>query len=289
MGSIPFKSGVRVFEPEQHALIAWNRGQEIMLLATQLRASEKSKVLEVMPLPSRPVVTKGEFRSLVLANNLIQWKTGKHPSNSGDGIDPFAGEIPDRRPAGRVVEQKRIGAHDLRIVEVLDEQGFTTWALDYLRKQGAPDPTIPEVFKSVIGEYLRDGFQWFVFDVVELGPELVKKDVLRFHFKTERLYFPLRITRAESGDTLVKLLILTHEPIRESQFEGWPRAKIKMPIRAVKLFSREVSAIDQTLGTLLGNDRMALLRTWEIRGALSGFDRDLLVSGAGPDEETSGE
>ena len=32
MGSFPFESGVGVFEPAQQALIAWNGGEEIMVL-----------------------------------------------------------------------------------------------------------------------------------------------------------------------------------------------------------------------------------------------------------------
>jgi hypothetical protein len=276
MGSIPFKAGTRVFEPSQNAIIAWNGREEVMLLATELRASAKTKVLEVMPVPSKPSVTKGEFRSFVLANNLIRWKTRNDSGGSSDGVDPFAGDLPERRPAGRVVEHKRIGTHDLRIAEVLNEKGFTDWALDYLTKQGAPEPTIPQVFKDVIAEYLQDGYRWFVFDVVELGPELVKKDVLRFHFRTDYLYFPLRITRVESGDTLIKLLILTHDSLANAEFAGLAKGRITLPARPVKLYSSEVSAIDKAAGTILPN-RISLLRTWEIKGALDGFDRDLLV------------
>ena len=56
MGSIPFKRGVRIVEPKQDAIIAWNGKEQLLYLQTTLAASEKTKVLEVMPLPGRPTV-----------------------------------------------------------------------------------------------------------------------------------------------------------------------------------------------------------------------------------------
>ena len=59
-GSIPFKEGVKIFEPNQRALLAWNGEEEILLLSTDLVASESTMVLEVLPLPSEPEVKKGD-------------------------------------------------------------------------------------------------------------------------------------------------------------------------------------------------------------------------------------
>jgi len=277
MGSIPFAPDAHVFEPNQDALIAWSGDEEVLLLATQLRASKPTKVLEVMPLPSKPTVTKGEYRSFVLANNLIRWKNGTVTREYGSGpfgAAPAAADV----PAGRIEEVKRIGAHDLSITQVLDKDGFTAWALDYLKKHGAKEAVIPKAFATVIGEYLRDGFTWFVFDVVDLGPQQTPKDVLRFRFKSDFLYFPLRITRSERGNTVVKLMILTEGRIEREQFVGWPREKIKMTEHPVLLSGNEITGIDEHLWHVLRKPTGALLRTWEIVGALDSFDRDLMIS-----------
>lgn len=53
-GLIPFIPGVQIFEPNQRAMIAWNGSEEILLLSTDLRASQATQVLEVLPLPSEP-------------------------------------------------------------------------------------------------------------------------------------------------------------------------------------------------------------------------------------------
>jgi hypothetical protein len=64
-GMIPIKSDVSVYEPGQKAIIAWNKGKEILILSTDVRASGETKVLEVMPLPSVPKIEKGDLKSFL--------------------------------------------------------------------------------------------------------------------------------------------------------------------------------------------------------------------------------
>ena len=70
-GSIPFVPNVRIFEPNQRAMIAWNGEEEMLLLSTDLRASARTKVLEVLPLPSEPEVKKGEIEAFRKAVRII--------------------------------------------------------------------------------------------------------------------------------------------------------------------------------------------------------------------------
>ena len=60
-GAIPFDPDVRIFEPNQRAIIAWNGQKQILLLSTDMRASRQVEILEVLPLPSEPQVKKGDF------------------------------------------------------------------------------------------------------------------------------------------------------------------------------------------------------------------------------------
>jgi len=73
-GSIPFKPWVKIFEPNQRAMIAWNGREQILLLSTDLRASEPTKVLEVIPLPAEPKVSKGDVEVFRKATELINRK-----------------------------------------------------------------------------------------------------------------------------------------------------------------------------------------------------------------------
>jgi len=46
-GMIPINPNVKIFEPNQRAMIAWNGDEEILLLSTDVSASESTLVLEV--------------------------------------------------------------------------------------------------------------------------------------------------------------------------------------------------------------------------------------------------
>src|SRR3974377_1017381 len=70
-GAIPFDSGVLVFEPTQRAMIGQNGRAALLLLSQDVRGSKATRVLQVLPLPSEPKVTKGNFDVFVKATDLI--------------------------------------------------------------------------------------------------------------------------------------------------------------------------------------------------------------------------
>lgn len=214
MGSIPFNPVVEIVEPNQRALIAFNGEEQILILSTDLKASKASKVLEVIPLPSEPTVEAGDTTIFQRATDAINIKLARHGGIESDfggddfGGGDFGGES-FSQPAGRITLHERIGAHEIMVARVERPEGFVAWVENYLRQQGVKNPRIPPPLQAVIGEYMRDNFRWFVFDVVSLGTKLTTKDAIQFRFKTPFLYYPMRITRAEKGFTKVSLLILS--------------------------------------------------------------------------------
>ena len=152
-GSIPFKPGVEIFEPNQRAVLAYNGREEILLLSTDLRASEQTKVLEVIPFPSEPTVKKGNTKVFAEATRLINSKlqprllTKKGHFGGGMGAAEAA-----RPPAGEVTLHKKIGAHDISVVRVLDRRRFVDWVNEYLKKSGVNNPKIPRPLELVVQE-----------------------------------------------------------------------------------------------------------------------------------------
>ena len=170
-GAVPFKGWVSVFEPNQRAVIAFDGRNEILLLSTDLRASEPTKVLEMIPFPTEPKVKKGDVEVFRNATELINRKLfpvrpgrgmggGAGMGMGGGGIGA-AGPPP---PAGTVTFHEKIGAHDISVTHVLDRRRFVDWVEEYLRKEGVEKPTIPTPLRAVVEEYLRDGFKWFAFN-----------------------------------------------------------------------------------------------------------------------------
>ena len=279
-GSIPFKADVQIFEPNQRAVIAFNGRAEILLLSTDLRASEPTKVLEVIPFPSEPKVTKGDVEVFRNATDLINQKLSPRLARGmrfggmgGAGGVLAMGEAPP--PAGEVTLKNRIGAHDVSVTHVLEPGRFVEWVEDYLKKSGVDNPTIPRPLKLVVDEYLRDGFKWFAFNVVELGTTTATKDAVQYRFNTRFLYYPLRITRSETGSTTVRLVLISPRLVKIP--ERLPaRARLMHP--PVTITPDELRYLDKEIYGLLGKKSSMLLRTWEIKGRLAGFRKDVVTT-----------
>jgi hypothetical protein len=278
-GSIPFKPWVSVFEPNQRAVIAWDGREEILILSTDLRASEPTKVLEVIPLPSEPKVKEGDvavfYKGTELINRKLFPKKPRAFGGMGMGGMGGAGAEAALPPAGEVTFHDKIGAHDVSVTHVLDHRRFVDWVKEYLEKAGVDNPEIPPPLEAVVQDYLRDRFQWFVFDVVDLGDQTITKDAIQYRFKTRSLYYPLRITRSEEGDTLVKLLVLSPGLVRMPDPR---RLRVRLVHRPVNVTQAELRELDQDLHDLLRHRSQLRLRIWQIEGRLSGFHHDLIAS-----------
>ena len=275
-GSIPFRPHVRVFEPKQRAMIAWNGEEEILLLSTDLKASEPTKVLEVMPLPSEPEVKKGDVEVFRKATDLINKKLAAKTRVFATRGKERGGD--ESKPAGEVTFHKKIGAHDISVTHVLDSNGFIDWVEKYLKSADVENQEIPEGIRVVIEEYLEEGFSWFVFDVVELDEKPKTNQAIQYKFKTDFLYYPLKITKTEEGATTVDILVLT--PKLLSNFPGIPVEKVQLRHSPVSVSSQELRSLSKDMDDLLGHRKDVKLRLWRIEGELSSFDKDLIARGA---------
>ena len=270
-GSIPFNPGVKVFEPTQRAMICWNGDEEILLLTTDLHASAESKVLEVMPLPAEPTAKKGDVDVFRRATDLINRKLRqtlalKSTKSRNDG---------DEQPAGEITFHEKIGAHDISVAHVLDASGFTKWVNDYLKQSGVDNPQLPPAMKGLVDEYLGDQFVWFVFDVVSLDEQPKTNEAIQYRFKTDRLFYPMRISRTDWGETSVDLLILT--PRLLQHFPGLPFSRIELRHEPVSITADELASLNEDMDSLLGHREDMRLRIWRIRGDLQSFTADLVA------------
>ena len=269
-GAIPFNAQVRVFEPNQRALLAWNGEEEILILSTDLRVSQSSKVLEVMPFPAEPVVTNADVavfgRAVGLINAKLYQAAAERLASSRSAATASAGEI---------TFHEKIGAHDVAVAHVLDPEGFIAWVNDYLRKSQVDNPVIPGPLRATVQQYLNEGYSWFVFDVVSLETRLRSTDALQYRFKSASLYYPIRISRANQGQTSIQLLVLTPTMLRT--FSGIPMARVDLRHKPVTLSAAEVRSVHSEIDDLLGHREGVKLRVWWIRGAFQELNQDLLA------------
>jgi hypothetical protein len=267
---MPFNPNAQIFEPTQRAMIAWNGSEEILLLSTDLRASDSTTVLEVLPLPSEPEVKKGDLETFRKATDLINRKLysgrmAKGPMLPEDVVVP----------SGEVTFHKRIGAHDISVTHLLNAQGFVDWVIDYLKTLSIEANVVSDEMQQLIEEYISDGFEWFVFDVVSIGMETVTNEPIQYRFKSNYVFYPLKITSTAQGSTSIELLILT--PRLLSRFPSLPIDRISLKHDPVSINQEELLNLSEDMHEFLKEYDRLRLRIWEIQGDLKAFDTDLLA------------
>jgi hypothetical protein len=267
-GMIPVNPNARIFEPNQRAMIAWNGVEEILLLSTDVSASESTMVLEVLPLPSEPKVKKGALETFQKAVALINRKIRKPKALSREDAEIMT-------PGGEVTFHKKIGAHEISVTHLLDAEGFIDWVKDYLKSLGIEKDVISDEMKKLINEYIEDDFVWFVFDIISLGKETVTNEPIQYHFQTERLFYPLKITSTGEGNTSIELLILTPRLLRN--FPGLSIKSVRLRHDPITITNDELKMLDKDMYTLLGSLERLKLRIWEIQGDLKLFKKDLIA------------
>ena len=269
-GMIPVNPNVKIFEPNQRAVIAWTGNEEILLLSTDLHASDSTMVLEVLPLPAEPEVKKGDLETFRRATELINKKLYYAKAEKGRVMSE--GVVV---PSGEVTFHKKIGAHDISVTHLLDAQGFVDWVINYLEGLGIEGDIISSEMKELIEDYIAEDFEWFVFDVITLGKETVTNEPIQYRFKTKHLFYPLKITSTAEGSTSIELLILT--PRLLSRFPSLPIEHIRLRHDPINISQEELAELNEDMHELLkGYERMKL-RIWEIQGDLKAFDSDLLA------------
>lgn len=262
---------VTVFEPYQRAIILWNGVEETLLLSTDQHASEKTAVLEVIPLPSEPKVRLGSFDTFEKAQRLVVEKRMWAVAHGG----VKAGLVSAPASAGRITFHEKMGAHDVTVAEAIDKNRFVDFVQGYLKqKYQVPEAPIRPEFVEIIQSYLNDGYRWFAFDVIALGDSDRSREPIEYRFKSDRVFYPMRISTQERGETKVELLVFTDRGV--SEFEGLSEKFIDQE-RPIDVRRDEVEPLDETWSGFFSDVLDLVMNQWTIEGDIQNFDRDVLV------------
>jgi len=255
-GIIPVAS-VSVYEPGQKAIIGWDGEYEVLILSTDVSADDDTMALQILPLPSEPEsIEQGTFDSFRRISDLIYDRYGHRNS----WFDCLPGEKAGDGGVDIVFHEK-IGAHDIWVAKATDAAEFVHWAEDFLaRNQIQYQISSPEL-ESVIAEYIAEDIEFFVFDLIEISPERESIEPIVYRFKSDTLYYPLKISSIVSGWTEITLFLLT--PWWLADFSQLPRSEFggreyglaicrtgDEPIQ-FGLEGNEVESIDRKLSELL--------------------------------------
>ena len=271
-GMIPVSLEVSVYEPGQKAILAWNGYEEIMILSTDVTSSQETLVLEILPLPSKPDVEAASFESFEKIQSMI-WEEGLNQFMYSTENDARSGSV-------EVLFHEEIGAHNITVVKASDASELIDWAGDFMSGSGVNKEISLGNFESVIENYMRRGFRYYVLDLITISPEERSVNPILYRFDSSFLYYPLLITSPVIGNTEIALFLITEGKVEK---DYWPMQKALyrvsggtwQPIEFL-LSKGDLSKIDLRISEILPDG--ARLTALRYEGKLDLLTRDLMIS-----------
>ena len=271
-GGIPITPGVSIYEPGQKAIIAWNGQEEILILSTDVRSSQETMVLEILPLPSRPEVEGASFQAFERLQEMI-WE---------EGLDRYMFGTKDNARQGsvEVLFHEEIGAHNITVVMASDAVDLIIWTNTFLSASGVSQNITLGSFQTVIEEYVNRGFKHYALDLVTFRPQEKSTNPILYRFNSTTLYYPLLITSPVGGDGKITLFTLTEEKLEHPYWAlnlayYQTSQGLWQPIQFT-LSKGELSRIDLRLSELMPDGAWLSVLTYE--GPLGLLNRDLMIA-----------
>jgi len=272
-----------IFEPGQKAIIAWNGTEEILVLSTDLHTNETMMVLEILPLPSNPkTIKKASDMSFAKAQDIVR-------SHAPRVFNPYSYFLKELSvPVEIILENsveitfhEKIGTHDITVVKPRNVTEFASWIEIFLEHSNITQEASLQNFETILENYIANGFDHFVLDLIELSATEQSVEPIFYEFKTSSLYYPLKISSRASGETKITLFLLTREaidemycfPFRYAYYGSSP--SIMSPIVQFTVGKGEIQSIDENINHLF--DNYSWFTTLQYSGQNSAFTGDFAL------------
>lgn len=258
--------GYNVFEGGQKAIAAWNGTDEVLVLSTDVRGSQETQVIEIMPLPSVPEIEKGSEDSFRQVRSLVrQFEFYYYIAPSaylGRSYGAAEKEV-------EIIFHDEIGAHFITVVKANVTEELILWIEGFLSGMGIDYAGFPSGLDDLVDQYMEDKLYFYVLDVITVDSSVKSVEPLVYRFKSSSLYYPLRISSLFSGDTEIWLCTLTSGELDDT---AMLRDGFKKVVRfRVKL--EAVSEVDSEMSVLFHGS--PYLCIYEFNGSLENLERDV--------------
>jgi len=279
---------VTLKESGQKAIIGWDGETQVLCLATDVSASKNTIVIEFLPLPSEPKVTLGNRESFdtvqrVLARRhvmFIKERGSLHGRGfkGGFGGEPFI-----------ITFHERLGAHDVTVIKVNKPDEFANWIEEKAKALAGTNISVPDSLRKLIAKYLNEyRCPYFVFDVIEVGPDPKSVEPIIYEFESGLLFYPLEISSTFHGQTSIDLIVFSEDWIN-------PDPLLKLDFQASTtsyVDANDMQEVLPRLRELLGE--RAMVQAFRYSGGIDrlkgniavGWRRDNLVYTSGEMERT---
>jgi hypothetical protein len=114
---------------------------------------------------------------------------------------------------------ERLGAHDITVIKVNQPAEFADWVEEKAKALTQNQASLPESIRSLIQKYLNQYHcPYFVFDVIEVGPDPKSIEPIIYEFESGLLFYPLEISSTFHGQTSIDLIIFSEDWINPDPF-----------------------------------------------------------------------
>jgi hypothetical protein len=237
-----------VSESGQKAIIAWNGTHEVLILSTDISSSNETEVVEIMPLPSNPTISKGEKQSFLKIQELVNEYLrimAQRESLAG----PKTMDGGQTEPQITITFQEIIGVHFLTVVKAEEASELIQWLENFLEARGY-SKELPSGLEKSFSFYIQNEICFFVIDVINSNSTVQTVDPLIYEFAASALYYPLQISTIFSGDTDISLFTITNIAldhfsminkgfIKRAEFQIKQEALAKISVNLTELFSSD--------------------------------------------------
>lgn len=204
---------ISVYEPGQKAIIAWDGENEVLILSTDVLASDNTWALEFLPLPSQPTSPEaGSFGSFENIRSILFKFTRDTYSKYG------LAELGDA-PL-EVIFRENIGAHHITVLSVSNASQLIDFAKNLLAENGLTQEVSWGALENLAAVYLQRGMSYWVLDLIDLSDYMKSREPIIYSFKSDNLYFPLEISSLASGTTDITIFTITSNKLDSSSVEA---------------------------------------------------------------------
>lgn len=276
-GMISVSPDVSIYEPGQKAIIAWNGHEEILILSTDVSASRETLVLEILPLPSKPVVEAASFQSFEEIREMIFAFGGRFLFSYGEQGAQSGGV--------EILFHEQIGAHNITVVSATESAALLELANGFLSTSGVNHNVTLQGFQETIQNYLSRGFKYYALDLITFSSQEKSIEPILYKFDSSMLYYPLFITSPVGGSGNITLFTLTKEKLDEHALSAehaplglayYEMSNGQSQFIQFKLPTDELVRIDLRLNDLLPDG--AWLSVVKMEGNLASLDQDLVLT-----------
>ncbi len=263
---------VTLTESSQRAIIGWDGQTQVLCLATDVSSSKETTVIEFLPLPSEPNVTLGNRESFeavekVLAEQFVRFVKRRKSLDlmkraSEGGGEPF-----------RITFHERLGAHDMTVVKVNRPDEFADWVQEKAKALTGGQASLPDSIRKLITKYLNEyNCPYFVFDVIEVGPDPQSVEPIIYEFKSPVVFYPLEISSTFHGQTTIDLIIFSKGSVNPDPFR-----RLGFQVSSVgSVHAPDMKRVMPQLGELLGE--RAYVQAFRYKGDIQDLKGNIAVS-----------